>query len=108
MFKALCKRTQHYWLTTPSMVGCYMLRPFSTPSLMLLGDVAQSLKPVKRLSQQLPTMLGPAVHRGKEQPTRLWRPCVMRMRGPNNFGRAVPADPTLFRYAFTITEQKKC
>ena len=31
----------------------------------------------------------------------------MRMRGPNNFGRAVQADPTLLRYAFTITEQKK-
>ena len=32
----------------------------------------------------------------------------MRMRGPNNFGRAVQADPTLLRYAFTIAEQKKC
>ena len=32
----------------------------------------------------------------------------MRMRGPNNFGRAVQADPTLLRYASTITEQKKC
>ena len=30
----------------------------------------------------------------------------MRMRGPNNFGRAVQADPTLLRYAFTIAEQK--
>ena len=29
----------------------------------------------------------------------------MRIRGPNNFGRAVQADPTLLRYA-TITEQK--
>ena len=32
----------------------------------------------------------------------------MHMRGLNNFGRAVQADPTLLRYASTITEQKKC
>lgn len=29
------------------------------------------------------------------------------MGGPNNFGRAAQADPTLLRYASTITEQKK-
>ena len=32
----------------------------------------------------------------------------MRVRGPNNVGRAVQADPTLLRYASAITEQKKC
>ena len=32
----------------------------------------------------------------------------MRMRGPNNVGRAVQTDPTLLRYASAITEQKKC
>ena len=52
-------------------------------------------------------MLGPAVHRGNVQHTRLWRPRVRRMGGPNNFGRAAQADPTLLRYASTITEQKK-
>ena len=26
---------------------------------------------------------------GRMQPIRLWRPCVMRVRGPNNVGRAV-------------------
>ena len=31
-----------------------------------------------------------------------------RVRGPNNVGRAVQTDPTLLRYASTITEQKKC
>ena len=30
----------------------------------------------------------------------------MRVRGPNNAGRAVQTDPTLLRYASVITEQK--
>ena len=64
-FKAPCKRTQHCWPTTPNIVRCYMLRPFAHPVAccwMLLSVVAQSLKPVKLFSQQLPTlptMLGP-------------------------------------------------
>ena len=32
----------------------------------------------------------------------------MSVRGPNNIGRAVQADPTLLLYASEITEQKKC
>ena len=32
----------------------------------------------------------------------------MRMRGPNNVGRAVQTGPTLLRYASAITEQKRC
>ena len=32
----------------------------------------------------------------------------MRVRGPNNVGRAVQIDPTLLRYTLAITEQKKC
>ena len=36
------------------------------------------------------------------------RPCAMRLRGPNNVGRAVQTDPTLLQYASAITEQKKC
>ena len=58
--KAACKRTQHCWPTTPSIVGCYMLRLFAHPvvcCLMLLRVVAQSLKPVKLFSQQLQTFL---------------------------------------------------
>ena len=46
--------------TTPNIVGCYMLRPFAHPVAccwMLLRVVAQSLKPVKLFSQQLPTFL---------------------------------------------------
>ena len=58
-FKAPCKRTQHCWPTTPNIVRCYMLRPFAHPVAccwMLLSVVAQSLKPVKLFSQQLPTL----------------------------------------------------
>ena len=58
--EASCKRTQHCWSTTPNIVGCYMLRPFAHPVAccwMLLRVVAQSLKPVKLFSQQLPTFL---------------------------------------------------
>ena len=43
-----------------NIVGCYMLRPFAHPFAccwMLLCFVAQSLKPVKLFSQQLPTFL---------------------------------------------------
>ena len=43
-----------------NIVGRYMLRPFAHPVVscwMLLHVVAQSLKPVKLLSQQLPTFL---------------------------------------------------
>ena len=32
----------------------------------------------------------------------------MRVRGRNNVGRTVQTDPTLLRYASTITELKKC
>ena len=32
----------------------------------------------------------------------------MRVRGPNNVGRAVQTDQTLLRYASSITERKKC
>ena len=51
---------QHCWPTTPNIGGCYMLRPFAHPvacCCVLLGVVAQSLKPVKLFSQQLPTFL---------------------------------------------------
>ena len=58
--------------------------------------------------RQLPTMLGPAVHRRRIQPIILCRPCVLRVRGPNNVGRAVQTDPLLFRYTLATMEQKKC
>ena len=45
---------------------------------------------------------------GRIQPISLCKPCVMRVRGLNNVGRAVRTDPTLLRYASAIMEQKKC
>ena len=45
---------------------------------------------------------------GRMQPIRLWRPCVVCVRGPNNVRRAVQTDPTLLSYGSAITEQKKC
>ena len=38
---------------------------------------------------------------------RLWRLCVMCVRGPNNVGRAVQTDPKLLRFASAITEQNR-
>ena len=58
--KAPCKRTQHCWPITPKIVGCHMLRLFAHPFAccwMLMRVVAQSLKPVKLFSRQLPTFL---------------------------------------------------
>ena len=39
---------------------------------------------------------------------RLWRLCVICVRGLNNVGRAVQTDSTLLLYASASTEQKKC
>ena len=41
------------------------------------------------------------------QPIRLWKPFVLRVRDPNNVGRAVQTDPTLLGYPSAITEEKK-
>ena len=46
--------------TTPNLVRCYMFHPFALhadPCYVLFGVVAQSLKLVKLLRQQLPTFL---------------------------------------------------
>ena len=100
----------------------------------MLGVVALVLAVVCKRMQRLPTMLGQQCWelsrwcwqwcangcnnsqqcwdlqciRGRIQPISLWKPSVMRVRGPNNVGRAVQTDPTLLRYASVIAEQKKC
>ena len=51
---------KHCWPTTPNTVGCYMLRVSAYPvagCCALLEVVAQGLKLVKLLSQQLPAFL---------------------------------------------------
>ena len=66
----LCKRTQHCWPTTPSIVGCYVLRPFAHPvpcRCVLLGVFVQSLNwTVQTLSYvqtdpTTPNIVGPAM-----------------------------------------------
>ena len=56
--KALCKRMQH-WPTSPNIVLLNAVHVASvyTPCCMLLGIVAQSLKPVKLLSQLPPIFI---------------------------------------------------
>ena len=97
----LCRATLSYVqtdATTPNIVGPTML-----------GVVTSVLAVVCKRMQQLPTMLGPAVHGGKDTTHKtLETTCVMRVRGPKNFGRAVQTDPTVLRYASAITERKKC
>ena len=71
----------------------------------MLGVVAFVV--CKRM-QQLPTSLGPAVHRGKDTTHKsLWSMRNERAL-PHTVGRAVQTDPTLLRHASAITEQKKC
>ena len=55
-----------------------------------------------------PNNVGSCMYRGTETTHRLCKPCVMRVRGPNNVGRAVQTDLTLLPYASGITERKKC
>ena len=58
--------------------------------------------------QQLPTMLVPAVHRGKDTTLKTlhWRPCVIRERGPNNLtfrGPAPSVVANLFCFQYSDT-----
>ena len=58
---------------------------------------------------QLPTMLGPTAHRGKDanhETLKTNLACVMRVRGLNNFERVVQTDPILLHYPSVITEVK--
>ena len=55
-----------------------------TSVLLIDHNHNQYNKATCKQMQQLPTMLGPAVHRRiRIQPIRLWRPCVMIVRGPS-------------------------
>ena len=57
--------------------------------------------------QQLPTMFGPTVHRGKDTTHKSLLTTRNERAWPNNVGRAVQTNPTLLRDASAITEQKK-
>ena len=86
--------------TTPNIVGPTMSEEVAFVSVM-----------VYRRMQQFPTMLEPAVYRGKDTTHETFLNTLIlswRLRGSNNVGRAVQTDTTLLRYALTITDQKKC
>ena len=69
-----------------------------------------NLKLRAKWTQQLPTLLGHEVHGGKDKTNKTLltprRPCVMRVRGPNNAGRAVHMNPALLRYALAYIYTK--
>ena len=96
---APCKRTQHWWPTTPNIVGCYMLRPFAHPVACcwrLWRVVAQSLKPVKLFSQQLPTFLLFRDRRSVAQQ------CWIRLHSSSNFVRATHAHYAWFTTTYGL------
>ena len=93
-----CLKT--YWLETvhfityaakQTLVLSYVQTNATTPNILwstLLGVVASELAVVCKWVQQLPTIRGPAVHCGKTTLKTL-RPCVLRVRDPNNVLRVV-------------------
>ena len=59
-----------------SILLCYVQTKATTPNIVgptMLGVVASVLAVVYKQTQRLPTMLGPAVHRGRIQLIRLWK-----------------------------------
>ena len=58
--------------------------------------------------QELTTMLGPAVHPGKDTTHKTLETMFNARVGPNSVGRAVHKGPTLLRQALAFTEPKKC
>ena len=83
--------------TTPNIVAPTMLRV-----------VTCMLAVVCKRMQQLPTMLGAALHRGKDTTHKSLLTMRNERARPKNVGRVVQTDPTLLRYASAITEEKKC
>ena len=69
------------------------------PTFWLMEVVVFVLAVVWKRIQQLPTMLRPAVHRGKDtaHKTLAGRPCVMRVRAPTMLKELCKKDPS-FRY----------
>ena len=95
-----------------SILLCYVQTKATTPNIVgptMLGVVASVLAVVYKQTQRLPTIWGPAVHRGEDTTNttlETWiRQPYWRVHGPNNVGRAVQTSPTLLRYTSSITEQ---
>ena len=88
-----------------NLVGCYMLRPFAHPVTccwMLLRVVAQSLKPIKLFSQQLPTFLLFGDRRSVVQH------CWIRFQSSSNIVGAKHANYTWFTLVGCILPTMHC
>ena len=82
-----------------NIVGCYILRPFAHPVAccwMLFRVVAQSLKPVKLFSQQLPTFLLFRDRRSVAQQ------CWIRLHSSSNIVRATHSHYAWFTKTYRL------
>ena len=84
----LANNSQHFWMLHVPAV--------CTPCCMLLGVVAQSLKPVKPLNQQLPTFLSFRDRRSVAQQ------CWIRLHSSSNFVRATHAHYAWFTTTYGL------
>ena len=93
-FKAPCKRTQPCWMLHVAFV--------CTPCCMLLDVVAESLKPIKLFSQQLPTFLLFGDRRSVVQH------CWIRLQSSSNIVGAKHANYTWFTLVGCILPTMHC
>ena len=84
----------------------------TTPKIVaptMLGAVAFVLAVVCKRIQQLPTLLGPIVHPGKDTTHKsLKTMCNNECSWPQQCWKSCATGSILLRYASAITEQKKC
>ena len=96
LFRGLLNPVQ----TDANIVGCYMLRPFAHPVAccwMLLRVVAQSLKPVKLFSQQLPTFL---LFRDRQS---VAQQCWIRLHNSSNIVEAARALRIVYKDLWVVS-----
>ena len=105
----VCKRMQQL----PTMLGLDFLKVlrFSFPvpvvgPLFSLAFAAENTKNLSSTRRQVYVGTWSASWEGYN-PLILWRPCVMRERGPYNVERAVQTDPTLLRHAVRRSQNKR-
>ena len=94
-----CKKARNPELNGRNIVGRYMLRPFAHAVVccwMLLHVAAQSLKPVKLLSQQLPTFL---LFRNRRS---VAQQCWIRLHSSSNIVGAMHAHYTWFTKTYGL------
>ena len=82
------------------------MKYFSALKAKFRISVASVLAVVCKRMQELTTMLGPAVHPGKDTTHKTLETMFNARVGPNSVGRAVHKGPTLLRQTLAFTEQK--